>query len=79
MEPGEDALSTLFGSQFKKMNLKNKHIHIYKSTYTIHTSTSTKINIYIYIVYIRTLLNWADLNTDQIFDDIKELLSIFYM
>ena len=33
MESGEDALSTLIGSQFKKMNLKNKHIHIYKSTY----------------------------------------------
>lgn len=78
MESGEDALSTLFGSQFKKMNLKNKHIHIYKSTYTIHTSTSTK-KIYIYIIYICILLNWADLNTDQIFDDIKELLSIFYM
>lgn len=28
MESGEDALSTLFGSQFKKMNLKNKHIHL---------------------------------------------------
>lgn len=41
MESGEDALSTLFGSQFKKMNLKNKHIHIYKSTYTY-------IHIYIY-------------------------------
>lgn len=59
MESGEDALSTLFGSQFKKMNFKNKHIHICTSTYTY-----IKINIYIYIIYIHILLNWADLNTD---------------
>ena len=65
MESGEDALSTLIGSQFKKMNLKNKHIHIYKSTYICtHIYIYKYIKYIIYIRYVCLLLNWADLNTD---------------
>ena len=50
MESDEDALSTLFGSQFKKMNFKNKHIHICTSTYTYTKINNTYIS-YTYIYY----------------------------
>lgn len=50
MESDEDALNTLFGSQFKKMNFKNKHIHICTSTYTYTKINNTYIS-YTYIYY----------------------------